>query len=117
VISPPLDDISIIKRKKSLLLSSLFAAVKAKEGEIRTKEDINQILIALNSNQLKQIKTLDIYLNQKFSNGKLSSDNGIFNHTSFSLIYIPTIIIKYPENLVGLGDTISLISSIFETAE
>jgi len=115
VISPPLDKKYITKRKESVLLSSLFAAVKAKEGEIKTKDDIIHIPVVLNSIQLKQIKLLENHLNQKYCNGKIFADKGIFNHSSFTLIYIPTIVIKNPKNLVGLGDTISLIASIFES--
>ncbi|MCF6185217.1 MAG: hypothetical protein L3J56_11485, partial [Bacteroidales bacterium] len=60
---------------------------------------------------LKELQSLSEFITESYGENKLI-ETGIFEHTDFDIIAVPTIIIDKPVTLVGMGDTISSVSLI-----
>ena len=114
VLSSPIKEQQIQRRKESLIFASLNAARKAEKGEIEFCDILPVSTYQVSKEGIKQIITLENYLDQEFQVVSNFSQTGYFNNSNFTLIGIPTIVIEKPQQVVGLGDTISLISVLFD---
>ena len=115
VISPILKLKDAEKTRNALIMSSFFAASKAKRGSIETYQDIYEVELDLSSKGFQELKKLHSYLESHFEIKGNLYETGIVKTPDFSLIGVPTILVKNPQQLVGLGDTISSIAVLFET--
>ncbi len=115
VISPVMEKKEAERARTALIMSSIFTASKAKEGTIESFEDIYELDLNLSSRGFEELKKLNTYLESKYDVIGSLHDTGIVETSSFSLIGIPTILVKNPQKLVGLGDTISSIAVLFDT--
>ena len=96
------------QNKRGMLLAATIAATKAGTGHINEYEnllwaqgkDVSDIGI-------DELKKLAVYLHTP----ELST-SGICDWNGFEVIAVPTILIKKPLTLVGMGDTISSISLV-----
>ena len=117
LISPPTSDESVNLRKNSLIISSIFAAIKAKNGHIKGIKDITDIEYNISKTGLEELRKLDTYLMHNFNTEETLTKIGYARTESFSVFGIPTIVVPSPKQLAGLGDTISLMSILFEIIE
>jgi len=115
VISPVMKNEEAKRARKALIMSSFFAASKAKKGVTESFEDIYDIELSLSSKGFQELKKLHSYLESKFEVIGNLYETGIVETPIFSLIGIPTILVKNPQKLVGLGDTISSTAVLFDT--
>ncbi|MCK5159265.1 MAG: hypothetical protein KAR08_08920 [Candidatus Heimdallarchaeota archaeon] len=113
-LSPPISKELVSRRKKSLLLASLFAAETADKKVITSKEDILNVQILVSSKGMNELHKLEAYLNEEYNKISIFAEEGWFTTPSFTLVSIPTIMVNSPKQLVGLGDTISSISVLFD---
>ena len=113
LLCPLLNEADMIKERNGLLISSLFAAVKAKNGVVKSQKEIQDITIDLSESGIKDLVLLDKYIKKEFFVRGNLLETGCINSQSFTLIGIPTIVISKPKQLVGLGDTISLTSLLY----
>jgi ADP-dependent phosphofructokinase/glucokinase len=116
-ISKKLNNEKMIQRKISLLLASLFAAVRAEKGDLFSLDDLSNEVIEPSELGRQEIQILGNYFEKVFSKENTLSTTGMLKTSDFALITIPTIIVESPKILVGLGDTISLISVLFDVLE
>ena len=116
-LSKNFDTEKTLQRKKSLLLASLFAAARAEKGNLVTLDDLPKVSINPPEFGRKEIQILDKHLRENYSKESTLSTTGVFKTSEFNLITIPTIVVESPKMLVGLGDTISLISVLFDVVE
>ncbi len=114
LLSPLVSEESIFIRKNSLLISSLFAAIKAKNGNIDRRADTKLIDYNISKKGLEELQNLEIHLKNEWTGDNGLINNGYIQTKSFTIFGIPTIVIPSPEHLVGLGDTISLMSILYE---
>ncbi len=115
ILSKPVEQERAMIRKKGLLLSSLLASIRAKGMEITSLDEIREAFLDISKKGLESLKHLQDYLVSEYQEqGNLLTD-GIFKSPFFSLIGVPTIIVKNPKLTVGLGDLISSISIFYET--
>ncbi|MFW9853259.1 MAG: ADP-dependent glucokinase/phosphofructokinase [Candidatus Thorarchaeota archaeon] len=112
-LSKNLDNKKMIQRKNSLLLASLFAAVRAEQGDLFSIDDLPEAISPSESGR-KEIQMLEYHFEETFFEKSTLSTTGIFKTSNFGLIAIPTIIVESPRMLVGIGDTISLIAVLFD---
>ncbi len=115
VISPVMKAEEAERARTALIMSSLFAASKAKRGVIESYQDINDIELNLSSKGFEELIKLHSYIESNFEVKGNLSETGILVTPSFSLVGIPTILVKNPQKLVGLGDTISSTAVLFDT--
>ena len=115
VISPVIKIEKAENTRKALIMSSYFAASKAKNGSIKSFQDIFNVELDLSSKGFDELKNLNDYLESCFKVKGSLSETGIVETPKFTLIGIPTILVKDPLKLVGLGDTISSIAVLFES--
>ena len=91
---------------RGMVLASVAAASKAKEGGLLYSQDIlsahGYSVSEIGINQLKNLSAF------------LKDDNllweGLTRYQGFDIMAVPTIIIDQPQSLVGMGDTISAFS-------
>ena len=114
LLSPLISEESALIRKNSLLISSLFAAVKAKYGSIDRQTDVKLIDNNISKKGLRELQDLENYLKSEWDSDTSLINTGYMQTKSFTMFGIPTIVILSPLHLVGLGDTISLISILYE---
>jgi len=69
----------------------------------------------LSSKGFDELRNLHSYLKSQFKVKGNLYETGILETPSFSLVGVPTILVKNPQKLVGLGDTISSIAVLFDT--
>ena len=98
-----------------MIISSLFAAVKAKNGQIEKRTDTKLIDYKISKKGLEELQTLESYLINEWNGDNGSINNGYIQTKSFAVFGIPTIMIPSPKYLVGLGDIISLMSILYES--
>ena len=115
ILSKPIDYKKAQMRKQGLILSSLFAARNAEGREFTTFGDIHNVSLNIAINGYEDLKKLHNYLQSHFSTKESLHEDGLLFTPFFSLIGIPTIIVDNPKELVGLGDTISSVSILYET--
>ncbi|MCE7742029.1 MAG: hypothetical protein GOP50_06190 [Candidatus Heimdallarchaeota archaeon] len=115
ILSKPIEQRKAIIRKQGLLMSSLLAAIKAEGKEITSLDEIQSASIDISKEGLEDIKQLQEHLETTYSIKNNLLQNGIVHSSSFSLIGVPTIVVKNPKVIVGLGDLISSISIFYET--
>lgn len=114
ILSAPIEQEMTLIRKQGLLLSSLIAAIKATGTEITSLNQIQNVSLNITEEGLKSLEHLHEYLINQYPTDDNLYVNGFFNSPFFSLVGIPTIIVKNPKTTVGLGDHISSISIIYE---
>ncbi len=114
LLSPLISEESALIRRNSLIISSLFAAVKAKHGNIDRQTDAKLIDHNISKKGLGELQKLENYLRSEWSGDANLTNNGYMQTKSFTMFGIPTVVIPFPTHLVGLGDTISLISILYE---
>lgn len=114
IISRPIDIKKAQERKKGLILSSLYAAVKANGLDITSAKDIRNIPLDISVDGYDELKKLQTYLKSHFSIEKSLHTSGLLFAPSFCLVGVPTIVVTHPKELVGLGDLISSISILHE---
>lgn len=112
-ISSRLHEKHAIKRKQALILSAVFAAVKAKNGSICSINEINNVLCSVSKSGYEEIEGLLSFLKSEYKSIDEIED-GIMSTDSFTVIGIPTIIVKSAQQLVGVGDTISVLALLLE---
>ncbi|MBY8999330.1 MAG: ADP-dependent glucokinase/phosphofructokinase [Candidatus Heimdallarchaeota archaeon] len=117
ILSPLISEDTILLRKNSLMISSIFAAVKAKNGLIKGRKDVTEIDYNVSKTGLEELQRLDTYLKNEFNGEESLLKKGYLITESFAIFGIPTIVIPSPKQLTGLGDTISLTSILFEMVE
>lgn len=116
-LSKNLNNERMIQRKNSLLLASLFAAIRAEKGDLFSLDDLQNETIEPSETGRKEIQILDNHFEKMFSKKNTLSTTGMLKTSDFDLITIPTIIVESPRMLVGLGDTISLIATLLDDLE
>ncbi len=116
-LSKNLNNEKMIQRKNSLLLASLFAAVRAEKGDLFSLDDLPEEAIGPSESGKREIQILTKHFEEVFSKTHTLSTTGMLKTSNFDLIAIPTIIVESPRMLVGLGDTISLIAALFGVLE
>ena len=114
LLSPLVPEESIFIRKNSLIVSSLFAAAKAKSGNLGHRVDTKLIDYSISKKGLEELQNLEIHLKDEWNGDNSLINNGYIQTHSFPIFGIPTIVVPFPEHLVGLGDTISLMSILYE---
>ena len=114
LLSPLISEKSVLIRKSSLIISSLFAAVKAKYGNIDKQTVAKLIDYSISKKGLGELQNLDNHLKNEVDDATSLINNGYIQTKSFTMFGIPTIVIPSPTHLVGLGDTISLMSILYE---
>ncbi len=112
-ISSRLHEKQAIKRKQALILSAVFASVKARNGSICSIVEINNVLCSVSKSGYDEIEGLFSFLRSEYKSIDEIED-GIVSTDSFTVIGIPTIIIKSAKQLVGVGDTISVLALLLE---
>ncbi len=117
VISPIIGNEEAKRARKALIMSSYFAAVKARRGVIKSFQDIYDVELDLSSNGFEELKKLHFHLESQFEVKGNLYETGIVETPFFSLVGIPTILVIDPQKLVGLGDTISSIAILFDTKD
>ncbi len=115
VMSPVMNNKKAESTKEALIMSSYFAASKAKKGAIKSFNDIYDVELDLSSKGFDELRNLHSYLKSQFKVKGNLYETGILETPSFSLVGVPTILVKNPQKLVGLGDTISSIAVLFDT--
>ena len=100
-------------RRNSLVISSLFAATKAKNGSIDSLTDTKLIDYDISKKGLEELQNLENYLVNKWDGDNSFINNGYIQTKSFTMVGTPTIVVPSPKYLVGLGDTISLVSILY----
>jgi ADP-dependent phosphofructokinase/glucokinase len=115
VISPVMKLREAERARNALILSSFFAASKAKSGSIESYQDIYNVEIDLSSKGFEELEVLQGYLESHFEVKGSIYKTGILETPNFSLIGVPTILVKNPQKLVGLGDTISSTAILFDS--
>ena len=90
-----------------MLCASVAAASKAKLGYLREKQDLMFADNKDNSIFFGELNDLSKHLNEP-----LLLSEGIAEYKGYDLIAVPTILVKNPKTLVGMGDTISSLSLI-----
>ncbi|MHA1344900.1 MAG: ADP-dependent glucokinase/phosphofructokinase [Candidatus Heimdallarchaeaceae archaeon] len=114
LLSPLISEESAYIRKNSLIISSLFAAVKAKNGFINKQTDTKLIDYNISKRGLEELQNLENYLKTIWNgDGNLIND-GYIQTKTYTVVGVPTIVVPFPKQLVGLGDTISLMSLLYE---
>ncbi|MHA1203227.1 MAG: ADP-dependent glucokinase/phosphofructokinase [Candidatus Heimdallarchaeaceae archaeon] len=114
ILSKPIEQKEAKIRKQGLLMSSLLAAIKAEGKEITSLDEIQNVSLDISSKGLEELKQLQKHLETTYSTKGSLQQNGIIHSPSFSLIGVPTIIVKDPKAIVGLGDLISSFSILYE---
>ena len=114
VLSSPITKHQVQKRKRSLIYASLNAAKKAEKGELEFNNILSDSHYMVSNAGIEQLIALEKYLSTEVEEESNFSRSGNINTPTFTLVGIPTIVIKKPKHLVGLGDTISLISVLFD---
>ena len=117
VLSSPITEPQIHRRRNSLILASHNAAKKAEKGEIESYDILLASDYLVSNEGIKQLIALENYLDKEFQVKSNFSQNGFFNTPNFTLVGIPSIVVETPKHVVGLGDTISLISILFDHSE
>ena len=117
VLSSPITEPQIHRRRNSLILASHNAAKKAEKGEIESYDILLASDYLVSNEGIKQLVALENYLDKEFQVKSNFSQNGFFNTPNFTLVGIPSIVVETPKHVVGLGDTISLISILFDHSE
>ncbi len=104
--------ISAIQNRKGMQLAANIAASKAGTGSIDSKDILlwskDQLISDIG---LKELHDLSEMIEEEFGPNNLL-DEGIFVNDKIEIIAVPTIIIKDPVSLVGMGDTISSVSLV-----
>ena len=90
-----------------MLCASTVAASKAELGYLREKQDLTFADKKNKTIFFDELNGLAEYLNEP----QLLSE-GIVDYKGYDLIAVPTILVKNPKTLVGMGDTISSLSLI-----
>jgi ADP-dependent phosphofructokinase/glucokinase len=101
-----------LQTRRGMALGATIAAAKACTGSIEKKE--NLLAAAgqpIGEVSVKELEALAGYLEAEFGPGDLR-ETGILETEEFDVIALPTIIIKNPVTLVGMGDTISSLSLV-----
>ncbi len=114
LLSPLISEKSALIRKSSLIISSLFAAVKAKFGNIDRQTEAKMIDYNISKKGLGELQNLENYLKNEGDGDTSLINNGYIQTKSCTVFGIPTIVIPSPTHLVGLGDIISLMSILYE---
>lgn len=114
LLSSPITKQQVQTRKESLIYASLNAARKAETGDMEFENILSDFTYKVSNEGMEQLISLEKHLNKEFKEESDFSRSGYFNTSSFTLVGIPTIVIKKPKYLVGLGDTISSISILFD---
>jgi ADP-dependent phosphofructokinase/glucokinase len=114
LLSPLISEESALVRKNSLIISSLFAAAKAINGTIDRRIDTKLLDYNISKKGLEELQNLENYLKSEWDGDNNLINNGYIQTKSFAMFGIPTIVIPSPRYLVGLGDTISLMSILYE---
>jgi ADP-dependent phosphofructokinase/glucokinase len=114
LLSPLISEESALMRKNSLVISSLFAATKAKNGSIDRLSDTKLIDYNISKKGLEELQNLENYLVNERDGDNSFINNGYIQTKSFTMVGTPTIVVPSPKYLVGLGDTISLVSLLYE---
>ncbi len=112
-ISSRLHEKYAIKRKQALILSAVFAAVKAKNSSICSIVEINKVPCSISKSGYDEIERLITFLRLEYKSIDEIED-GIVSTDSFTVVGIPTIIVKSAQQLVGVGDTISVLALLLE---
>ena len=94
--------------KRGMMTASTIAASKAALGNIEHQEN----LLWANGQKIGDISAQNIQSIAKVLNNSEFALNGIAEYCNADLIAVPTIIVKKPKTLVGMGDTISSVSLI-----
>ncbi len=116
VLSKSITKDLLIYRRNSLVFAALMGYQKAKTGSIKSLDDLRCYPSKVSSKGWKHLTSLNEYL-LSYYNGTCSLiDDGFFYTKEFALNAIPTVMVKKPKSLVGLGDTISLSSILAEQA-
>ncbi len=102
--------ITPLQNRKGMQTAAVVAGGKAGTGTLENKEN----LLWAKDEQvseigLKELNELSQFIEKHFGKNNLP-ETGIFEHSDFDLITVPTIIIQKPITLVGMGDTISSVS-------
>ena len=104
--------ISPIQNRKGMQLAANIAASKAGTGSIDSKDVLlwskDQLVSDIG---LKELNNLSELIKKEFGSNNLLEE-GIFMNDEIEIIAVPTIIIKNPVTLVGMGDTISSVSLV-----
>ena len=90
-----------------MLCASTVAASKAELGYLREKQDLMFADNKDNSIFFGELNDLSKHLKEP-----LLLSEGIVDYKGYDLIAVPTILVKNPKTLVGMGDTISSVSLI-----
>jgi len=102
--------ISPEKNRKGMQTAAVIAAGKAGTGTLENRENLlwakDEEISDIGLNELNNLAN---YIETTYGKNNLT-ETGIFEHSDFDLIAVPTIIIKKPVTLVGMGDTISSVS-------
>jgi len=112
-ISSRLHEKYAIKRKQALILSAVFAAVKARNGSICSIVDISKLPCSVSESGYNEIKGLISFLKSEYTSID-EIEEGIVSTDSFTVVGIPTIMVKSAQQLVGVGDTISVLALLLE---
>ncbi|MCK4844044.1 MAG: hypothetical protein KAS95_00040 [Candidatus Heimdallarchaeota archaeon] len=112
-ISSRLHEKDAIKRKQALILSAVFAAVKARNSSICSTVEISKVPCSVSKSGYDEIRGLISFLKSEYKSiGEI--EEGIVSTDSFTVVGIPTIMIKSAQQLVGVGDTISVLALLLE---
>lgn len=106
----------LIYRRNSLVFAALMGYKKAKTGSLKSLDDLGCYSSSVSSKGLKHLTSLNEHLLSYYCGTCSLIDDGFFYTKEFSLSAVPTIMVKNPKSLVGLGDTISLSSILAEQA-
>ncbi len=114
VLSSPITKEQARKRRKSLIYASIHAAKKVELCETVLNDISSDFNYTISKEGKEQLISLDKHLSIEYEGGSDFFKSGYFTATDFTLVGIPSIVAKKPKSLVGLGDTISLISVLFD---
>jgi len=98
--------------RDGMALAATIAAAKACTGSIENQED----LLAAAGQRIGEVSARELcalasHLEARFGPGDLR-ETGILETEEFDVVALPTIIVKNPLTLVGMGDTISSLSLV-----
>lgn len=103
--------ISAQANRRGMVLAATAAASKADLGHLNNPQDITESLkYPVSDIGLRQLKELAGYLKQDSV-----YKTGLGRYRNYDIIAVPTILIKHPKTLVGMGDTISSFSLVGAT--
>lgn len=104
--------ISPERNREGMQAAAVAAASKAMTGAIDKPETLSHARNEeVSETGLKELNDLSAFIEAYCCKNDLK-ETGLYRHQSFDLIAVPSIIVEKPVTLVGMGDTISLLSLI-----